>query len=75
MTRIVFVSQFYGVARAEVLRKTRLFGSFPSSDYVLLGEMAMLGELREIPEVLFKREMDPDRGTMAVHRDPRKWLA
>lgn len=72
--RIQYVSQFYGLAVSDVLRQTRLFGSFRSSDYVLLAEMAMLGEIREIPEVLFRREMDPDRGTMAVRTDARKWL-
>lgn len=73
ITRIIYVTQLFGLSRSEVLRKTRLFDTFPSSDYVLLAEMAMLGEIREIPEVLFQREMDPDRGTLAVVKDPQKW--
>jgi glycosyltransferase involved in cell wall biosynthesis len=73
--RIQYVSQFYGLAVSDVLRQTRLFDSFPSSDYVLLAEMAMLCEIREIPEVLFRREMDPERGTIAVRASTKKWLA
>lgn len=71
--QIQYVAQFYGLTKSEALRKSRLFDSFPSSDYVLLAEMAMLGEIREIPEVLFRREMDVRRGTMAVRMSPQQW--
>jgi len=45
----------FGVLRADALRKTRLIDSFYASDNVLLAELAMLGEIWEIPEVLFQR--------------------
>jgi glycosyltransferase involved in cell wall biosynthesis len=45
-------SATYGLIRSNVLRKTRLEGSFPFSDKVFLSEIAMLGELWQIPEPL-----------------------
>jgi len=45
----------FGVFRAEALRKTRFIDSFVASDYVLLMELALIGEIWEIPEVLFQR--------------------
>lgn len=70
---VVMVNQLYGVMKREVLGKTRLNGLYPSSDYVLLAELAMLGEIREIPEVLMRRRIDSDRGTSAVLRDRKAW--
>lgn len=67
------VNQLYGVMRRDVLAKTRLTGLYPSSDYVLLAELAMLGEIREIPEVLLRRRVDAGRGTAAVYGDARAW--
>jgi glycosyltransferase involved in cell wall biosynthesis len=45
----------FGLFRTEALRKTRLIDPFFTSDYVLLMELAILGEIWEIPEVLFQR--------------------
>jgi len=44
-----------GLYRTDRLRQTRLLGSFPFSDHVLLLEVAALGEIWEIPEVLLQR--------------------
>jgi len=65
MQRTGVVTEHYGLFVSDVLRKTRLLGSFRSADYVLSVEMAMLGELREIPEVLIRRTMAPDNGTVS----------
>jgi glycosyltransferase involved in cell wall biosynthesis len=43
----------WGVIRLETLRKTRLLGNV-LSDFVLLAELALLGRIREVPEVLFQ---------------------
>jgi glycosyltransferase involved in cell wall biosynthesis len=43
----------FGLIRAEALRKTRLIGPFVASDVVLLGELALEGELWELPDRLF----------------------
>ena len=43
----------FGLMRAQALRRTRLLGSFASSDRPLLGELSLLGRFYEIPEHLF----------------------
>ena len=55
----------FGLFRAEALRKTRLIDRFPACDYVLLLEVAILGEIREIPEVLFQRRFHAGVSTNA----------
>jgi glycosyltransferase involved in cell wall biosynthesis len=45
----------FGLMRTRVLGKTPLIGGFVSSDKILLGELALLGEFYEIPEFLFYR--------------------
>ena len=47
----------FGLIRAPALRRTRLIGPFPASDYVLLAELAMLGPISEVPEMLFRRRL------------------
>jgi glycosyltransferase involved in cell wall biosynthesis len=44
----------FGLFKTEYLRKTRLIGPFFGADNVLLGELAMLGEIWELDEVLFR---------------------
>ena len=53
----------YGLYRASALRKTRLIDAFPASDYVLLFELAILGEIWEVPETLFQRRYHPGIST------------
>ena len=45
----------FGVIRSEAMRRTRGLGGFPSSDWVLLVELALLGEFWVLPEPLFLR--------------------
>jgi glycosyltransferase involved in cell wall biosynthesis len=51
------VNVTYGLIRATALRKTDLFPNYPSSDSVLLAQMAMLGRFCQIPELLFSRRV------------------
>jgi hypothetical protein len=44
----------FGLIKAEYLKRTQLIGAFFGADYVLLGELAMLGELWELDEILFR---------------------
>lgn len=44
----------FGLTRADVMRKTRLSAGFYGTDYVFLVELALMGEFREVPEVLFQ---------------------
>jgi glycosyltransferase involved in cell wall biosynthesis len=61
----------YGLIRAELLRRTRLFGLFPVSDKVLFAELAMLGTFVEIPEPLFHRRIHPQT-SLRAHRTTRE---
>ena len=54
---IVKGNPLFGVVRSEALLATRLHGSFPSADYVLVAEIALGGEIWEIPERLFYRRL------------------
>jgi glycosyltransferase involved in cell wall biosynthesis len=69
---VTWVNQLYGLMPREVLRKTRLLDAFAASDWVLLAELAILGEIHEIPEVLLKRTYDPASGS-AAQRGAKSW--
>jgi len=45
----------FGLMRSKALKKTRLFGTYPSSDLVFLAELTLYGAFMEIPERLFFR--------------------
>jgi glycosyltransferase involved in cell wall biosynthesis len=49
-----FCDPVFGMFKAEYLRKTQLIGSFFGSDVVLMAQLAMLGEIWELGEVLFR---------------------
>jgi glycosyltransferase involved in cell wall biosynthesis len=80
----VFRNIFYGnaifsVVRSSALRRTRLHGSFPSADYVLLAELALAGEFRELAEPLFLRrfsersvQANPTMEGLTQWFDPRR---
>jgi len=67
----------FGLIRRDALARTMLIGSFPSSDLVLLAELALLGKFQEIPEHLFfKREHA--QNSMQAYRtmqERAKWFA
>lgn len=56
-----------GVIRSDVLRRTRLIGSFIGSDECLLAELALLGKFREHPDYLFFRRDHP--GSSSANKD------
>lgn len=49
----------FGVIRSEMLRKTRLIGTYIASDTCLLAELSLLGRFYEIPEYMFFRRHHP----------------
>jgi glycosyltransferase involved in cell wall biosynthesis len=53
--RVRMVSTVLGVIRMPVLRRTSLIGTYPSSDQVLVAELALLGRFAQVPEHLFMR--------------------
>jgi glycosyltransferase involved in cell wall biosynthesis len=73
---LVLGNPMFGLARRSALERTRLNGSFPSSDYVLLAELALLGEIREVPEPLFLRRDHPgaSRQAHAAGEDLAEWF-
>lgn len=60
----------YGLIRSEMLRKTRLHGSFPAADRVLFSELVMLGEFVELPEPLLRLRIHKGRSFMQ-HTSPK----
>lgn len=76
LKNLTMASAFYGLIRLSELRKTRRLGRFIGADQVLLAELSMLGELREVPEVLFLRRVHPNISTYANRnaRDLLRWL-
>lgn len=54
---IVKGNPLFGLIRSDAVRATRGHGSFPCADYVLIAEIALTGEIWEIPERLFHRRM------------------
>jgi len=55
----------YGLMRRAAVAQTRLHGGYPADDLVWLGEMALLGQWREVPERLFYRRLHPEISTRA----------
>lgn len=57
----------YAVMRTNILKKTSLIGSYPSSDLVLLGELSLHGKFHEVPEYLFFKRDHPHSSVRAQH--------
>jgi glycosyltransferase involved in cell wall biosynthesis len=63
----------WGLIRSDALRRTRLMGCI-ETDHVVLSELALLGELIEIPEVLYWQRRHPGCA-IPTHRTARELLA
>lgn len=55
--------QAMGLMRSEIIRKTGLHGSYPSSDEVFMAEMALYGQFRELPDRLLAVRVHPEQST------------
>jgi len=73
IANVVLGTPMYGIARIDALRKTRLIDVFPTSDYVFLAEMSLLGQVWELPEPLLRKRLHPERATEA-HKDSAAML-
>lgn len=58
---------FHGVIRRDVLAKLLPLGSYPSSDLVLLGKLALYGKFYEVPSYFFQKREHPGTSVRA-HR-------
>jgi glycosyltransferase involved in cell wall biosynthesis len=61
----------YGLMRADVIRKTSLHGSYPSSDLVFLAELTLYGRFYVIPERLFSRRRHEKQSTVGALQSER----
>jgi glycosyltransferase involved in cell wall biosynthesis len=65
LRNVAWATAQFGLFRSEALRQTRLVDGFLASDWVLLLELAILGEIWEIPEILFQRRYHEGVSTIA----------
>jgi hypothetical protein len=63
----------YGVARMDALRRVRPFGNI-AADWIKLAEFAMLGNIVEVPETLFRFRRHPTNSVL-VTKDWRELVA
>ncbi len=68
-----WVNAIFGLIRSETLARTPLLPKYPSGDYIILGELAVLGKFVEVPEVLFLRRLHP--GASSQNLNDANWLA
>lgn len=54
------VNLHYGVMRADVLADTVLLGHYPSSDHVLIADLAIRGPFRRVDDVYLYRRIHPE---------------
>ena len=65
---------FHGLIRRDVLTKLLPLGSYPSSDLILLGKLALYGKFYEVPSYLFWKRDHPESSVRA-HRPFRERIA
>jgi glycosyltransferase involved in cell wall biosynthesis len=63
-----YAIQQMGLIRTEALQKTELHRSFPSSDEVLLAELALIGQFYEITERLYLYRRHTGQATQGTQR-------
>ncbi len=63
--RLRYANVLFGLIRRDALLKTGLIRPYESSDYVLLAELALLGEFVEVPAYLFRRRIHKGMSTRA----------
>ena len=60
-----FCDTAFGMFKVAALKRTRLIGSFFGADLVLMAEAAMLGEIWQLDEVLFRQRSHLERSMTA----------
>jgi len=63
-----WMNSLLGVARTAALRRASLFPNFPDGDFILLGELALLGPGHEVPEMLYRRRLHRDAPNQQADR-------
>ena len=65
VAKVLWGNVVFAVIRTDALRRTRLHGNYPTSDHVLLAELALIGSFVEVPELLFLRRQHADTSRRA----------
>ena len=73
---VIWGNLVFGLVVSDALRRTRGHGSYPSSDWVLLAELALLGQFWQVPEPLFYRRMHDgmSRKANTTTREVAQWF-
>jgi glycosyltransferase involved in cell wall biosynthesis len=66
-TRIV--NPLFGLMRNDVLKRTPIHDNFMGSDRVLIGELALYGQVVEVPGTLFQRRIHANMSEKAYKND------
>ena len=61
--------QFHGVIVSDALRETCLLGQWISSDYTMVGQLALRGKMYQHPEYLYQRRYHSRNGYESSQRD------
>ncbi len=67
-----WVNSLLGVIRRDALARTRMLPPYLGGDYVLLGELSLLGKFMEVPAVLQQRRLH--QGSMSNNRTDPDWV-
>jgi glycosyltransferase involved in cell wall biosynthesis len=62
---LIMSNVLFGLTRRSTLERTRLHGSYPSADYVLIAELVLAGAFVLLPETLFMRRVHPGMSRVA----------
>jgi glycosyltransferase involved in cell wall biosynthesis len=68
-----FANPLWGLIRSDALKKTRLMGVI-EADHVLLGELSLIGQLIEFPEVLYRMRRH-ERCATEINKSAKALLA
>ena len=68
-------THMFGVIRRPALAETGLLRNFPSSDRLLLSELALLGRFKASPERLFQKRFHENVSWALTDRDLKQYLA
>lgn len=76
LRKVFWATALFGLFRTDALRRTHLIQPFFAADNVLLVEIALIGEIWELPETLFQRRLHSGMSTSANQhwRDLQKWF-
>lgn len=71
------IEPFYGVMRADILRRAAPLRLHPGFDRILFAELALHGKLRQIPRPLYRRRRHSSQSTGAYPslRTRYKWIS